>query len=526
MLAKAFFIAAIACFSLHVAADDFYVARYGDNHNDGRSIQAPWRDIQHAINRTEAGDTIHIRGGVYRGSLLVNKNQGGMPDRYKTLQPYNSEAVHIKGSMRVSGWIMGNSGVYRKEGWDVNSQQVFANGTPLQQIGWPAENFQDRAHGAPSGPEHKYWPVGSGVDDLVNDSFTRGAFYYDRTNRVLYVRLRGGEDPNTKMMEASYWLRPMHSSAPYVRLRGLKFMHSNTLVNSSGLSGVLIAGSHSIMENCSVSRMDFGGVAIAPSADSVVIRNSLITQNGNNGISANYGSNFLIEGNVITANNYRDFNSGWHAGGIKSTGVSNGRIINNDISYNRGDGVWWDVGGGDWGDKAVTISGNRLRFNNYGTKPDGAPHGNAVIHYEISKNGRIFNNTVDGGRKGILLAASSDSIVSNNIIRNVDEVGLEVGGLPRTGYQASRNILYGNRVEKTSGSQDSDYLELRAVVRLDGADNYIDYNTYSRRNKQPVFKQQGENRTGHPTLQVMGLPAWKQMNSGIYDTNSVFRVSR
>lgn len=523
---KGVFVVAVTLlfFASQVPAVEYFVATYGDNSNDGRSVNAPWRTIQHAINRTGPGDTINIRAGTYRGSLLINTHQGGEENRYKTLRAYNSEKVYVKGSRLVTGWIMENDGIYRKEGWGVNSQQVFVNGQPLQQIGWPDEAFTDRAHGALYGPDRKYWEVGTGKADLVDDSFPHGAFYYDRQTGTLYVRLSNGEDPNSKVMEASYWTRPMQSRAPYVRLQGLTFLHSNSLDVSEYLSGVLIEGHHTIMEQCVVARMDFGGVAIMPGAESVIIRNSVITQNGNNGIATNHGRNFRITGNTITANNYRNFNAGWHAGGIKSAGISHGLIYNNDISYNRGDGIWWDVGGGDWGGNTVTISQNFLRFNNNGRNPDGVPHGNAAIHYEISKNGRIFSNVIIGGRRGIYLSASSDTFVADNTITNVDErggmAGIELGGVPRAGYEASRNRIYRNAIRNTRGTWAADYRELRTVMREDAAGNYIDDNIYYRKGYSTVFALKGDPDNGYPHVNVTTLSLWKQRNSGGFDRNS------
>lgn len=509
-----------------VLAVDYYVATYGDNRNSGMSIHVPWEDIQHAINKTGPGDTIYIRAGTYRGEYLINTDQGGREGQYKTLRPYASEAVYIKGSKVVDSWMPeGSDGVFKVEGWPVNSQQVFVDGKPLQQIGWPDDAFIDQTRGATSGPINKYFPVGTGKADLLHDSFEHGAFFYDEPSRTLYVRLKDGANPNQKFIEVSYWTRPMHSRGEYVALKGLIFQHSNSLDLSEYLSGVLIDGDFTMVDNCVISRMDFGGIAIAPGADHVTISNSLITQNGNNGISANHVFDFSIVGNTITANNYRDFNGGWHAGGIKATGVSRGGIIDNEISYNHGDGVWWDVGGGgDWGDNTVTIAFNKLKYNNFNQKPNGVPNGNAAIHYEISKNARIMYNIIIGGRRGIYLSASSDSVVSNNTILNVYNAGglagIELGGVPRQGYEASRNQISENIIKNTNGKWGDSYRELKTVVHSDASANSIDNNVYSRKGGRPVFAQVGE-PPDIPHVNVIGLEKWKSENSGAFDLNSI-----
>jgi len=59
--------------ALPLVADgaSFYVSTNGDNSHDGLSWQTAWRDIQHAIDRADAGDTINVAAGIYNENITL-----------------------------------------------------------------------------------------------------------------------------------------------------------------------------------------------------------------------------------------------------------------------------------------------------------------------------------------------------------------------------------------------------------------------------------------------------------------------
>ncbi|HEU0150091.1 MAG TPA: hypothetical protein VFR21_24835 [Bradyrhizobium sp.] len=64
-LARAVILAAINITVTATAhAADYYVAANGKDSNSG-TINSPWKSIQYAANRVQAGDTVNIRGGTY-----------------------------------------------------------------------------------------------------------------------------------------------------------------------------------------------------------------------------------------------------------------------------------------------------------------------------------------------------------------------------------------------------------------------------------------------------------------------------
>jgi hypothetical protein len=90
--------------TLHVATD-------GADTGDG-SAGRPYRTINHAAQLAMPGDTVLVRGGVYRE--WVRPRYGGLSGtRRITYQAAPGEHVVVKGSERVTGWVREQGTVWR-----------------------------------------------------------------------------------------------------------------------------------------------------------------------------------------------------------------------------------------------------------------------------------------------------------------------------------------------------------------------------------------------------------------------------
>jgi len=77
------------------AGNIFYVATNGSDSNPG-TLDAPWLTIQHAADSMRAGDTVHIRGGVYYEN--VTTTQSGSPSGNIVFSNYPGETPIIDGT--------------------------------------------------------------------------------------------------------------------------------------------------------------------------------------------------------------------------------------------------------------------------------------------------------------------------------------------------------------------------------------------------------------------------------------------
>ncbi len=81
------------------AAHSHYVAVWGNDGNPGTYAQ-PWKTIQHAADSAVAGDTIYVRGGIYREVVGI-WNSGNKVDGYITFQSYPGENAILDGSTLI-----------------------------------------------------------------------------------------------------------------------------------------------------------------------------------------------------------------------------------------------------------------------------------------------------------------------------------------------------------------------------------------------------------------------------------------
>ena len=120
-----------------VLLSSFYVSTAGSDADSG-TLSAPFRSIQHAANLAGPGDTVFIRGGVYRET--VRPARSGTSGDPVVFRPYNNETVTVSGADVITGWTNHAGRVYRaRQGWDLGfgDNQVFVDGRMMIEARWP-----------------------------------------------------------------------------------------------------------------------------------------------------------------------------------------------------------------------------------------------------------------------------------------------------------------------------------------------------------------------------------------------------
>jgi len=410
-------------FSASGLAATYYVATTGNDTTGDGSINNPYKTVQKGANMaTTPGDTVIVREGTYRET--VNISYSGSEGNPITFRAYAGETVIIKGSDVVTGWVNHNGNVWKKTGWTSNSQQVFDEGVPLQQIGMPSQYFTTFEY-----PN----PVGEDLDDMA-----AGRFWYDSENTTLYVQLSDNSNPNDCVMEASVRRRIFFEYLKsYINLEDIIFEHSNAAAFCDGDAAVQL-GSNCIIDSCTIRYTDMTGLSMGYQASNAQALNCILEYNGLSGAGGSASYNYLISGCTITHNNYRDFNANWAASGIKAAAHGYGTVENNEIAYNNASGMWCD-----YEDTANTT----IICNNY--IHDNGPK-EAGIFFEASRSGLIYNNVLVGNeRRGIYISGSYDTKVYNNTI--VEQKGVAAIQL-LNGIHNCTNVLIKNNIVYNSDS--------------------------------------------------------------------------
>lgn len=373
------------------------------NEGDGATSR-PYASIAYAVSRLQRGDRLVLRGGQYREAidLRAAPTLAGASDvRTISIEGAEGEEVVLLGSDPVTGWQARGEGLFVKRPWLINSQQVFVDGQPLQQVGGSIfDGFPQRRIPGLSDlhrDQGGIWPLRR---DGGSAQLTAGSFHYDVAEQALYVRV---DRTSLEGVKVEVSVRPyLVRAAPvnHLVLRNLKGTHSNTSALSRH-GAIHLNGNHVQVENVHVSDCDLIGIVLH--GDDNVMRDSSVRRCGQLGMHLR-GHRLQLENNETSSNNTRGFNKWWEAGGVKAIGnggLKDARIAGHRALFNQGDGIWFD-----WGNDRVALTGAIVAYNSgFG------------VHYEASRRGTIANNLVFGnGLRGIYVFQSADTVVARNLV--------------------------------------------------------------------------------------------------------------
>lgn len=406
-------------------AVELHVAPAGSDLNTGINPNLPLATVSKAISIAGPGDVINLHSGIYREAITATSG-GGQPGSPLLIRALPGALPIVTASDPVTDWTHHQGAIWKISNWTVNSQQVFCDSQPLQQIGMiNSNNPEDLARILPS--------RGNGVPDMFP-----GSFHYDPSATTLYVYLPAGGNPNYHNLEVSIRPWAMKLTIPHVVIQDISFRHSNYTqwYVAPSQAAVVHTGPDSILERCDIQWGDFGGVLLQNRSQAL---NCNISNNGAVGIGASRYDyipvrDIRVKGCVLSGNNYRGFSNSFHTGGVKLIPDISGIIEENHISDNAGPGVWID-----WcrnGDEIIVRNNYIRRNERVGLMFEGSTNCIAYNNLITDSNGigiylsgsiktRIYNNTISKstGYSSMLLSNHSsgrsdlsDIVIANNII--------------------------------------------------------------------------------------------------------------
>lgn len=393
-------------YEVPAAAHVYFVAPDGKGDSPGASPEQP-TTIESAIERVVTGDAIILRGGVYRtGGLLLNQGV--------TIQPFADERPVLKGTRVATEWEALRDNVWRtqwttlfpttplkwwrrnREGMRTplhrfNNDMVFADGKLLTSMGWEGELDENSYF---IDYENGWVYLGfDPTDRLIEITAFDSALV--RTSQPVHGKINDGKGPVIRGITfTQYAYRALE-------VEGKKqfTMHDEPTDEPVGLSDPDTFGKEvigTVLENVTISYCS--RVAGYFRGDGLVIRNSLISDTGTEGIYVIGSSDVLLERNIIRRNNIEQL-TGYYASAVKIFNQTR-RVIFRDnviIDHPYSNGVWYDVGNRD----GVIV-------NNW---IEGAVDG---FFFEISRGATVAGNVFVRNHKGVRVLNSADVAVYNN----------------------------------------------------------------------------------------------------------------
>ncbi len=121
---------AVICFMLFagvgvVSATDYYVAPWGDDGDNGLSLDHAWATIQHAANTVSAGDTVLVQSGTYNENVVQSTD--GTSDNRIVFQGVGNPVIDAGGGtgFKIYGDYVTVTGFYIKNAdWGIQAYQT------------------------------------------------------------------------------------------------------------------------------------------------------------------------------------------------------------------------------------------------------------------------------------------------------------------------------------------------------------------------------------------------------------------
>ncbi|WP_290643580.1 right-handed parallel beta-helix repeat-containing protein [Aquabacterium sp.] len=428
----------------------------------------PFKLLPEAISAAKAGDEVVIYGNTANKPYYITNDgtpQTTIGQSLMSLSKFNSTTrTNIHAASAATKPIIRGSLVYKQPSWtQVSSnangylyklpwsltqgtnvqepEQVFRDSLAqsqrqLQQVGgtvfggyYPGVDQstidKDLVAGLKAG---ELWP---GYIPFVSlESLTSNQFYYDRTAKVLYIRLATALAAGEGIEVSATQFIANGSGMANVTLQNLVFERSNTSSYWRG-GAVLMSGNGLIVDG--VDFRDSDSHCLQIQGDNNIVQNSTFTRCGQVGLVAN-GSSAKITNNYFSGNNaFRKFNPDWEAGPTKfigNNGLDISEISNNVITDNNGHGIWLDTH-----NDGNTIQNNVVAYNRIGVFLENS--GLAVIRSNV-----IFGNK----SQGIQFRGSPSTLVDGNLMvgNAADGIYVHPKANNETGYNSTKIRITNN----------------------------------------------------------------------------------
>ncbi len=400
--------------SLSASAATYFVAQEDAKAADANAgtAEAPFKTIAPALKALKPGDTLWIKKGTYRESIVLTKEgRPGIPAfgagknylEKTTIAALPGDEVILKGSDLLTKWTQHKDTVYvTEEAFPPGLfTLLFCDGKRMDLIGDGGGNLAECLKGWGGSPE-----VWKGKKEGKLDDLKAGQYFYDKPTKKLYAWLPDGGDPSKHTMEVCV-REGISVNADFVHVSGIKLFHA----------GIGVGGSYDILEDCDAIDGPWSGLGVYGKYNTFL--HCRFIAHGDTGITgAGEGHRFI---NCETSyNNYLLIDAGWHSGGVKLISHLRNIVFDGHLSsYNfASPGIWFD-----WGNSQIAVQNCVCHHN-----------GNDGIMYEVSTRGTFVNNICyENGGRGIYLSNSSDCMVFGNLFWHNGTSGVACIGTERGG---------------------------------------------------------------------------------------------
>ncbi|MAG58971.1 MAG: hypothetical protein CMJ83_22005 [Planctomycetes bacterium] len=406
------------------------------------TVAEPLRTIQAGADRAQPGDTVLVKAGIYRETVVPPRG-GTASDRAITYLAAPGEPVSIRGSERITTWVDRGAGIWCVEletaffkGYNPFARPVAGKwlhrvgGYRLGDVYCDGEALRQTLKPADLRSTPNTWYVDPRFGYRNKSDFPADRRY---PNGMVTIQANFGDvDPNRRLTEINARAAcffPAKAGLKFLVIDGFDIRHAapqwaDIYTLEKGAIGTRYGYGWTI-RNCTITNsrnigismgvtdevpfpevLNEGGGNIPPmeTLGHHVIRNNVIRRCGQAGIYGCYGAaGSVLEGNVITETNYRSEWFGSNQAAIKILFPIDVVIRNNVLTGVPGvrtnaKGIWLD-----WGAQNARVTGNLLcdfgRSRGLFLEVNFGPivvDGNILVRCEVAveSNGVVFANNL------------------------------------------------------------------------------------------------------------------------------------
>jgi parallel beta-helix repeat protein len=332
----------------------------------------PGNDIPTIVAAAPAGTTFLIYPGTYRlQAHIVPKSGDSFIGQTSCAPPTTRCTAVITGST-----VIGTLATFNGTNWQVTGQTqqgVVTDPNTVCQPGYLACNLPEDLFFDGQPYQH--------LDATSLPTIGPGQWWFDYTNHIIYF----SDNPTGHTVETSVLDTAFDSAANNVTIQYLTFEGFAAPLERGAVEPTVGNAAPSSSANWIVSYCEFynnhgDGVRVAYGIN---ILNNFIHNNGTIGIGGSTNSasdsGIVIQGNLITHNNYAHVLGGHGAGGVKMGYTTGATIRGNTIRYNDGAGIHFDASSAN-----PLIDGNLVAYNT----------GGGGVEYEISVDAAVLRNNI------------------------------------------------------------------------------------------------------------------------------------
>ncbi|WP_138753880.1 right-handed parallel beta-helix repeat-containing protein [Paenibacillus sinopodophylli] len=372
----------------------YYVATTGSDSSLGTK-EAPWKTIQKAANTVLAGDTVYVRGGIYKEFVTITA-KGSKEGGFITFQAHPGEKpiIDASGMTPASGK---NALIHI-----VNASYIIIDGFELRNLTTTSSSITPAGIRAREGSQNIYI-LNNNVHDIANKSSSGNAhgihFYGSSSVEMSNIKISGNE---------VHHLITGYSESVTLSGNINGFSVDNNTIHDNNNIGIDIAGFYGACSGLCTDQARNGTVS-----DNVVYNIDSSTNPAYKGVHAaggiyvDGGTGVVIERNLVFNNDF----------GIELASENQGKLTNkiivrnNYVHHNYGAGIIMGGSSSSNGGASDNIISNNTLIEN-DTLNQG--YGEITLQWN-NKNNKIINNLIYSTPQKAFIYKSNTS-GSGNII--------------------------------------------------------------------------------------------------------------